>query len=65
MFQTNTDKNEFKGKINNVSISCNTCKVEGEIALGKDREPIYAVDDITGQVYFLTGEEERTSYQVK
>lgn len=40
-------------------------KVEGEISLGKDREPIYAVDDITGQVYYLTGDKELTSYQVK
>ncbi len=48
-----------------LKVSKTTGKVEGEIALGKDREPIYAVDDITGQVYYLTGEEELTSYQVK
>lgn len=46
-------------------VSKTTGKVEGEIALGKDREPIYAVDDITGQVYYLSGERELTSYQVK
>ena len=34
-----------------------------KIDLGKDREPIYAVDDITGQVYYLTGEKELTLCQ--
>lgn len=48
-----------------LKVSKTTGKVEGEIALGKDREPIYAVDDITGQVYYLTGKEELTSYQVR
>jgi hypothetical protein len=48
-----------------LKVSKITGKIEGEIALGKDREPIYAVDDITGQVYYLTGEKELTSYQVK
>jgi hypothetical protein len=48
-----------------LKVSKTTGKVEGEIALGKDREPIYAVDDITGQVYYLTEDEELTSFQVK
>lgn len=48
-----------------LKVSKATGKAEGEILLGKDREPIYAVDDITGQVYYLTGERELTSYQVK
>ena len=48
-----------------LKVSKITGKIEGEIALGKDREPIYAVDDITGQVYYLIGEKELTSYQVK
>lgn len=48
-----------------LKVSKITGKVEGEILLGKDREPVYAVDDITGQVYYLTGENELTSYQVK
>lgn len=48
-----------------LKVSKITGKVEGEISLGKDREPIYAVDDITGQVYYLTGDKELTSYQVK
>ncbi len=33
-----------------LKVSKTTGKTEGEIALGKDREPIYVVDDITGQV---------------
>lgn len=48
-----------------LKVSKTTGKAQGEIDLGKDREPIYAVDDITGQVYYLTGERELTSYQVK
>jgi outer membrane protein assembly factor BamB len=48
-----------------LKVSKITGKIEGEIALGKDREPNYAVDDITGQVYYLIGENELTSYQVK
>jgi hypothetical protein len=48
-----------------LKVSKLTGKIEGRIDLGKDREPIYAVDDITGQVYYLTGENELTSYQVK
>ena len=48
-----------------LKVSKITGKVEGEIALGNDREPIYAIDDITGQVYYLIGDKELTSYQVK
>ncbi len=48
-----------------LKVSKITGEIEGEIYLGKDREPIYAVDDITGQVYYLTGEKELTSYQLK
>ena len=40
-------------------------KVEGRIDLGKDREPVYAVDDITGQVYYRVEDNVLTSYQVK
>ena len=46
-----------------LKVSKITGETEGKIELGKDREPIYAVDDITGQVYYLTGEKELTSYQ--
>lgn len=48
-----------------LKVSKYTGEVDGEILLGKDREPVYAVDDITGQVYYLTGDNEITSYQVK
>ena len=48
-----------------LKVSKLTGKIEGKIDLGKDREPIYAIDDITGMVYYLTGENELTSYQVK
>jgi len=47
-----------------LKVSKITGKIEGKIDLGKDREPIYAVDDITGQIYYLTGEKELTSYQL-
>ncbi|WP_149275801.1 PQQ-binding-like beta-propeller repeat protein [Pareuzebyella sediminis] len=40
-------------------------EIEGEINLGKDREPIYALDDITGQVYYRNTDTELTSYQAR
>ena len=46
-----------------LKVSKITGEIEGKINLGKDREPVYAVDDITGQVYYLTGDKELTSYQ--
>ncbi len=46
-------------------VSKTTGKVEGRINLGKDKEPIYAVDDVTGQVYYLEDDNVLTSYQVK
>ena len=46
-------------------ISKLTGEVEGEINLGRDREPIYAVDDITGQVYYRAAERALTSYDAK
>jgi outer membrane protein assembly factor BamB len=39
-------------------------KIEGRIELGKDREPIYAVDDVTAQVYYRSGNKTLTSYMV-
>lgn len=45
-----------------LKVSKVTGEVEGEINLGKDREPIYALDDITGQVYYRTSDKELTSY---
>lgn len=47
-----------------LKVSKLTGEVEGEIDLGKDREPIYAVDDITGQVYYQTSKTRLTSYFV-
>jgi len=46
-----------------LKVSKYTGDVEGEINLGKDREPIYALDDITGQVYYRSTDKELTSYQ--
>ncbi len=48
-----------------LKVSKKTGKIEGEINLGKDREPLYAVDDITGQVYYQTGEAALTSYMAR
>ena len=48
-----------------LKVSKSTGQVEGSIDLGKDREPSYAVDDITGQVYYRTGNRTLTSYMVK
>lgn len=48
-----------------LKVSKNTGKIAGEINLGKDREPIYAVDDITGQVYYQTGDAALTSYMAR
>jgi len=48
-----------------LKVSKSNGQVEGNIDLGKDREPIYAVDDITGQVYYCTGSRALTSYMVK
>jgi outer membrane protein assembly factor BamB len=48
-----------------LKVSKSNGQVEGKIDLGKDREPIYAVDDVTGQVYYCTGNRALTSYMVK
>ena len=37
-----------------LKINKETGEVMGEISLGKERNPIYAVDDITSQVYLNT-----------
>jgi hypothetical protein len=47
-----------------LKVSKSTGKIDGRISLGKDREPIYAVDDVTGQVYYRSGNNIMTSYQV-
>ena len=48
-----------------LKVSKLTGEIEGEINLGKDREPIYALDDITGQVYYRSGDAALTSYMVR
>jgi hypothetical protein len=48
-----------------LKVSKLTGKVEGTIDLGKDREPIYAVDDITAQVYYRSENNILTSYKVQ
>lgn len=48
-----------------LKVSKNTGDIEGEIQLGRDREPVYAIDDITGQLYYRTSDNELTSYQVR
>jgi outer membrane protein assembly factor BamB len=48
-----------------LKVNKTTGKVAGEINLGKDREPLYAVDDITGQVYYQTGDAALTSYMAR
>ena len=48
-----------------LKVSKKTGEIEGEINLGKDREPVYAVDDITGQVYYRTGDAALSSYQAR
>ena len=47
-----------------LKVSKMTGEVEGKINLGKDREPMYAVDDITSQVYYQTSRAGLTSYLV-
>ena len=47
-----------------LKVSKVTGEVEGEIDLGNDREPLYAVDDITGQVFYQTSRTGLTSYLV-
>lgn len=48
-----------------LKVSKMTGQIEGEINLGKNREPIYALDDITGQVYYRSGDAALTSYLVR
>ncbi len=48
-----------------LKVSKSNGQVEGSINLGKDLEPIYAVDDVTGQVYYCSGSRTLTSYIIK
>ncbi len=46
-----------------VKVNKDTGEVEGSIDLGKERQPEYAVDDITGQVYLKIGSSLLSSYK--
>ena len=48
-----------------LKVSKSDGQVGGRIDLGKDREPIYAVDDVTGQVYYCTEDKTLISYIIK
>ncbi len=53
------DKDNALFKVNK-----DTGETEGNINLGKEKDPKYAVDDITGQVFKKTGETQITSYKL-
>jgi hypothetical protein len=46
-----------------MKVSKNTGKIESRIDLGKDREPSYAMDGVTGSVFYQTNTNEITSYK--
>ncbi len=46
-------------------VSKSNGKAEGSIDLGKDKEPVYAVDDVAGQVFLRSGTRTLISYMVK
>ncbi len=48
-----------------LKVSKSNGQVEGRIELGKDREPSYAVDDVTDRVYYRSGNKILTSYSIK
>lgn len=45
-------------------VNKDTGEPEGTINLGKEKEPVYAVDDVTGQVFYKTNETQITSYKL-
>ncbi|MCD4833420.1 MAG: PQQ-binding-like beta-propeller repeat protein [Bacteroidales bacterium] len=47
-----------------LKVNKDTGEPEGTINLGKEKEPIYAVDDVTGQVFYKTNETQITSYKL-
>jgi len=53
------DKDNALYKINK-----DTGEAEGNINLGKEKDPKYAVDDVTGQVFKKTAENQITSYKL-
>lgn len=46
-----------------LKVNKETGEVMGQISLGKETEPIYAVDDVTSQVYLKTNSNTVTSYK--
>lgn len=46
-----------------MKVSKNTGEIESRIDLGKDREPSYAMDGVTGTVFYKTNTNEITSYK--
>lgn len=46
-----------------MKVSKNTGKIESRIDLGKDREPSYTMDGVTGTVFYQTNTNEITSYK--
>ena len=45
-------------------VNKDTGEADGSINLGKEKDPKYAVDDVTGQVFKKTGEGQITSYKL-
>ena len=45
-----------------IKVSKNIGKIESRIDLGKDREPLYAMDGVTGTVFYQTSINEIKSY---
>ena len=47
-----------------LKVNKDTGEVDGTINLGKEKEPVYAVDDVTGQIFQKTGPTQITSYKL-
>ncbi len=56
---TKKDKNIVLLKVSKI-----TGEVDGEIILGRDREPVYAIDEVSGQVYYLESGKSLVAYKV-
>ena len=47
-----------------LKVNKDTGEVDGSINLGNEKDPKYAVDDVTGQVFKKTAETQITSYKL-
>ena len=47
-----------------LKVSKQNGEVGGEIILGKDRDPVYAVDEVSGQVFYQDGNKRLVAYKV-